>query len=172
MGNPERGQGQVQASCFPWYASYGKEEAAINVAAQVQQFSAFQECVQELEKKIAVLESMLPERASQIPKPAPKRAHEERHPISGMKSSNTFGLIHTPVNDYQKIPEARAAVEKEFVKLEKIPAWDVNQVREREDVKKEKQRGKALQFTLLILWPCASSRMQSLRKLCRSTRAG
>ena len=96
-----------------------KEEAAINVAAQVQQFSAFQDCVQEFEKKIAVLESMLPERASQIHKPAPKRAHEERHPISGMKSSNTFGLIHTPVNDYQKIPEARAAVERSLSSLKR-----------------------------------------------------
>ena len=54
-----------------------------------------------------------------------------------MKSSNGFGLIHTPVHDYNKIPEAREAVTKEFVKLEKIPAWDVNQVREREDVKRE-----------------------------------
>ena len=56
-----------------------------------------------------------------------------------MKSSHGFGLIHTPVHDYHKIPEAREAVTKEFVKLEKIPAWDVNQVREREEVKRESE---------------------------------
>ena len=112
-----------------------KDEAAINVAAQVQQFSAFQDCVQELEKKLARLESMLPDRASQIHSSEPRRVHEEGHPRSGMRSSSTVGLIHTPVHDYQKIPEGRAVVEKEFEKLEKIPAWGVNKVREREDVK-------------------------------------
>ena len=57
-----------------------------------------------------------------------------------MKSSDGFGLIHTPVHDYHRIPEAREAVNAEFVKLEKIPAWNVNQVREREDVKRESER--------------------------------
>ena len=119
-----------------------KEEAEVNVAAQVQQFSAFQDCVQELEKKIARLESMLPEKDSQVPIPRAKREHEERHPLAGMRSSSSFGLIHTPVHDYMKIPEGRAAVDKEFEKLEKIPAWDTNKVQEREDVK-ERQKGMA-----------------------------
>ena len=127
--------------------------------------------MQELEKKIALLESQLPERASQIHTPVPKRVHEERHPLSGMKSSSTFGLIHTPVNDYQKIPEARAAVEKEFVKLEKIPAWCVNQVREKEDVKREAERnGIAVHFADLMA--LCFLKNAELEKLCRSTRAG
>ena len=57
-----------------------------------------------------------------------------------MRSSNTFGFIHTPVHDYMKIPEGRAAVDKEFEKLEKIPALDTNKVKEREDVKREAER--------------------------------
>ena len=96
------------------------QEPKGNVAAQVQQFSAFQDCVGILQKRIALLESQLPERASELPTPEPHRPHEERQVPTRMRSSDHFGLIHTPVHDYQKIPEARAAVDKEFDKLEKF----------------------------------------------------
>ena len=38
-----------------------------NLAAQVQQFAAFQDCVDTLQTKIALLEAQLPERASEAP---------------------------------------------------------------------------------------------------------
>ena len=82
---------------------------------------------------------MPPEKVGKAHSESPRRPHEDKIAFSNMKSSSGFGLIHTPVHDYNKIPEAREAVNKEFVKLEKIPAWDVNQVREREDVKRESE---------------------------------
>ena len=63
----------------------------------------------------------------------------KRRLLSSMKLSDGFGLSHTPVHDYHRIPEAREAATKEFVKLEAIPAWNVNQVRERGDVKRESE---------------------------------
>ena len=44
------------------------------------------------------------------------------------------------MHDYHRILEAREAVHAEFVKLGKIPACNVNQVREREEVKRESER--------------------------------
>ena len=38
-----------------------------------------------------------------------------------------------------KIPDAKAAVDKEWKKLETIPAWDVREVQSKEEVKKEAQ---------------------------------
>ena len=57
-----------------------------------------------------------------------------------MKSSEGFGLIHPPVHNYHHIPEALEAVKAEYVKLEKIPAWKCDQVREREEVKRESEK--------------------------------
>ena len=41
-------------------------------------------------------------------------------------------MIHTPVDNWKKIPEAAAALEKEWVKLEKMPVWDPKQVKEKD----------------------------------------
>ena len=46
-------------------------------------------------------------------------------------------MVHTPVTNWKKIPEAAAALEKEWQKLEKLPAWDPKQVREKSEVKAE-----------------------------------
>ena len=105
--------------------------------------------MEELQKRIALLASQLPpendgelqsEKTCNAAKVKPHRPHEERVPLSKMRTSDTFGLIHTPVHNYHQIPEAREAVGKELDKLEKIPAWNVKQVREREYVKRESQR--------------------------------
>ena len=41
-----------------------------------------------------------------------------------------------------KIPDAKAAVDKEWIKLETIPAWDVRRVKSKKEVKRgtEKQQ--------------------------------
>ena len=62
---------------------------------------------------------MPPEKVGKAHSEVPHRPHEEKIAFPNMKSTNGFGLIHTPVHDYNKIPEAREAVTKEFVKLER-----------------------------------------------------
>ena len=45
-------------------------------------------------------------------------------------------MVHkfTPIPQAMKIPAAKAAVDKEWEKLEKIPAWDLTKVRNKSDV--------------------------------------
>ena len=84
----------------------------VNLSAKVQQFSAFQSCVDELvkntvelKKRIALLQAQLPpEKVGRAQGDAPHRPHEDKIAFSNMKSSEGFGLIHTPVHDYNKNP--------------------------------------------------------------------
>ena len=48
-------------------------------------------------------------------------------------------MIHTPVDNWKKISEAAAALEKEWVKLEKMPAWDPKQAKERKKKYRQKK---------------------------------
>ena len=64
-----------------------------------------------------------------------------------MRQSEGYNLLHKPINDWRNRPDAKSAVEKEFVKLEKIPAWNVKDVQERSKVKKDSEKV-AFQFTL------------------------
>ena len=47
-----------------------------------------------------------------------------------------------PVPQAMKIPDAKAAVEKEWEKLEKIPAWQLDKVKSKKEVTLEAQRQK------------------------------
>ena len=84
-----------------------------------------------------------------------KKPHEETIPPTIMRQSEGYNLLHKPINDWRNRPDAKAAVEKEFVKLEKIPAWNVNDVQERAK-SREALRKVASQFTLQSSWPCVS----------------
>ena len=82
-----------------------------------------------LRQNIQLLDAQLPERASRDS----GRADIPHIPHEGKNSLPSCGPVirhllsdHTPLRDYKQIPEARAAVDKAFAKLEKIPAWDVN----------------------------------------------
>ena len=97
-----------------------------------------------MQDRIKLLESQLPEMAGEgsksYPALQPTKPHEERTPPTGMRHSGVYGFLHKPINDWRNRPEAKAAVEKEFVKLEQIPAWNVKDVQERSKVKKDSDK--------------------------------
>ena len=54
----------------------------------------------------------------------------------GDNSLQHENLVHKfiPLPQAMKIPAAKAAVDKEWEKLEKIPAWDLTKVRSKKEV--------------------------------------
>ena len=62
--------------------------------------------------------------------------HEDHVARKGTHSLQYYSLVHKPVPMPQavKIPEAKAAVDKEHKTLEKISAWNLAQVRHKSDV--------------------------------------
>ena len=65
--------------------------------------------------------------------------HQENVQTVGYVSNEWFALVHTPVSiqKAKSSPEGRAALEKEWKKLEDKHAWDLKSVRERAAVIKE-----------------------------------
>ena len=64
-----------------------------------------------------------------------------------------YNLVHKfiPVLQALKIPAAKAAVDKEWEKLEKIPAWDLTKVRSKSDVIDEaRTKGVKVHFASLM----------------------
>ena len=53
-----------------------------------------------------------------------------------MNSMNHYNLVHKfiPMPQAMKIPEAKAAVDEEWEKLEKIPPWQLTKVRSIKEV--------------------------------------
>ena len=62
--------------------------------------------------------------------------HEEHIAGKGIKSLSYYNLVHKfiPVPQAMKIPAAKAAVDKEREKLEKISAWNRTEVRNKKEV--------------------------------------
>ena len=62
--------------------------------------------------------------------------HEDRIAGKGDNSLQHYNLVHKfiPVAQAMKIPAAKAAVDKEWEKLEKIPAWEKTKVRNKSEV--------------------------------------
>ena len=69
-----------------------------------------------------------------------KRIHEEH--IAGKGPFTHYSLVHKfiPMPQAMKIPDAKATVDKEWNKLETIPAWDVKKVKSKKEVIKEAQK--------------------------------
>ena len=115
-----------------------------DISLQIQQFSAYQDCLRKMHDRIKHLESQLPEPASEDSKGCsamhPSKPHEERIPPTSMGHSGVYGLLRKPINDWRHRPEAKADVGKGFVKLEKIPAWNGNDVQERSKVKGDSEK--------------------------------
>ena len=115
-----------------------------DLSLQIQQFSAYQDCLQKMQDRIKLLESQLPEANGEDSTGCPvmqsKKPHEERIPPTRMRQSEGYNLLRKPINDWRNRPDAKAVVEKEFVKLEKIPAWNVNDVQERSKVKRDSEK--------------------------------
>ena len=62
--------------------------------------------------------------------------HEDHIAGKGDNSLQHYNLVHKfiPMPQAMEIPAAKAAVDKEWEKLEKIPAWDLTKVRSKKEV--------------------------------------
>ena len=79
--------------------------------------------------------------------------HEDHIAGKGDNSLQHKNLVHKfiPVPQAMKIPAAKAAVEKEWEKLEKIPAWDITKVRHKSEVIDEaRKEGTKVHFASLM----------------------
>ena len=63
--------------------------------------------------------------------PSPPEYHEDPIAGKGFKSMNHCNFVHIfiPMPQDAKIPDAKAAVDKEWNKLETISAWQLNEVK-------------------------------------------
>ena len=64
------------------------------------------------------------------------KGHEDHIAVRGINSLNHYNLVHKfiPMPKAMQIPDAKAAVDKEWEKLEKIPAWSLTKVRSKSEV--------------------------------------
>ena len=64
------------------------------------------------------------------------KGHEDHIAVRGINSLNHYNLVHKfiPMPKAMQIPDAKAAVDKEWEKLEKIPEWDLTKVRSKSEV--------------------------------------
>ena len=79
--------------------------------------------------------------------------HEDHIAGKGDNSLQHFNLVHKfiPMFEAIKIPAAKAAVDKEVEKLEKIPAWDLTKVRSKSEVIDEaRTKGAKVHFASLM----------------------
>ena len=79
--------------------------------------------------------------------------HEDRIAGKGDNSLQPYNMVHKfiPMPQATKTPAAKAAVDKEREKLEKIPAWDLTKVRNKSDVIDEaRKEGRKVHFASLM----------------------
>ena len=79
--------------------------------------------------------------------------HEDHSARKGDNSLQHYSMVHNfiPLPQAIKISEARAAVDTEWEKLEKIPAWDITKVRNKSDVIDEaRKEGRKVHFASLM----------------------
>ena len=79
--------------------------------------------------------------------------HEDHIAGRGDNSLQHYNLVHKfiPMPQAMKIPAAKAAVDKEWEKLEKIPAWDKTKVRNKSEVIDEaRTKGIKVHFASLM----------------------
>ena len=78
------------------------------------------------------------------------KSHEDHIAGKGDNSLQHYNLVHKfiPMPQAMKIPAAKAAVDKEWEKLEQIPAWNKTKVRNKSDVIDEARKGRKSSFRL------------------------
>ena len=84
---------------------------------------------------------------------SPHRYHEDHIAEKGMNSMTHYSLVHkfVPVPQAMKVPDAGAAVETEWEKLEKLPAWQLTKVRNKNEVLAEaRNEGRKVHFAPLM----------------------
>ena len=69
----------------------------------------------------------------------PHRNYENHIAVKGMNSLNRCNLVHKfiPMPQALKVPDVKAAVEREWEHLEIIPAWQLTKVRNKKEVIEE-----------------------------------
>ena len=80
------------------------------------------------------------------------RHHEDHVAGKGIKSLSHYNLVHkfVPMPQAMKVPDAKAAVENYWGKMEKIPAWQLTKVRNKKEVIEEaRNKGRKVQFASL-----------------------
>ena len=89
--------------------------------------------------------------------------HEDRIAGKGFNSLCHYNQVHKfiPVLQGMKIPDAKAAVYKEWKKLEATPAWQVDKMKSKKDVILEAQREGRKMSTLVHWWTSVISKMRS-----------
>ena len=79
--------------------------------------------------------------------------HEDHFAGRGSNSLQHYNLVHKviPMRQAMKIPAAKAAVDKEWEKFEKIPPWDITKVRNKSEVIDEaRMKGAKVHFASLM----------------------
>ena len=79
--------------------------------------------------------------------------HEDYIAGKGIKSLNHFNFVHKfiPMLKSMKMPDAKAAVDKEWDKLQKIPTWQLTKVRNKKEVIDEaRKEGRTAHFASLV----------------------
>ena len=79
--------------------------------------------------------------------------HEDHIAGRGNNSLQHYNLVHkfSPMPQAMKIPAAKAAVDKEWEKLEKISAWNLTKVRSKKEVIDEaRTKGAKVHFASLM----------------------
>ena len=78
--------------------------------------------------------------------------HEDHIAGKGDNSVQHYNLVHKfiPMPQAMKIPAAKAAVDKEWEKLKKIPAWDKTKVRNKSEIDEARTKGAKVHFASLM----------------------
>ena len=78
--------------------------------------------------------------------------HEDHIAGKGDNALHHYKLVHkfTPMPQAMKIPAAKAAVDKEWEKLEKISAWNLTKVRKKEVIDEARTSGATVHFASLM----------------------
>ena len=83
---------------------------------------------------------------------SPPKYHEDHFAVKGYNSLHHY-KVHKfiPMPQAMKIPAAKAAVDKEWEKLEKIPAWNLTKVTSNSEVIDEaRNKGRKVHFASLM----------------------
>ena len=81
------------------------------------------------------------------------KPHQDHITAKGTNSMTQYSLVHKfiPMPQALKILDAKAAVEKEWEKLKKIPAWQLTKVRNKNEViAKSRNEGRKVHFASLM----------------------
>ena len=84
---------------------------------------------------------------------SPHKNHEDHIAGKGMNSLGHHNLVHkfSPMPKVMKIPDAKRAVDNEWEKLEKIPAWQLTKVRNKKEVIAEaRNKGRKVHFASVM----------------------